>query len=247
MITPFIIACILFLAAFVALLKMAEHAPTGYEDEQGLHLGFEPAAVIFPCPASMSALGPLNGDNAEWPIMPPTAAGERNDGNARMEYRISDRRGELFVLEERLTPACWTFEVRTMAGAAIGRLNLAVSGQVGRIAEMTILAGEPDATPRGSGHRRLRLFSAECPVDYRGRGLGSLLMLHALQKACDHGLHGFIGQIPENSCMLGWYTSLGFSVHTCDEGLTVWRRTSGSSVSVSRCSRVPLVASNNGS
>jgi GNAT superfamily N-acetyltransferase len=245
MITPFIIAGVLILVSFAVLLKFEEHAPAGYECEPGPHMEIQPTAIIFPCPASMSVLGPRKGDKAEGPMMPPTVPRERNDGNGSSEYRISDRRGGLFILDERLAPTCWVFEVKTMAGATIGRLNLTISEQVGSIVEMMILSGQPRDMPRGSRRRSLSIFSARRPVDYRGRGLGSLLMLHALQKACDHRLHGFIGQIPDNSGMLAWYTNLGFSCHACDVGLTVWRRTFGSSALVSRCSPVALVASDN--
>ena len=146
-------------------------------------------------------------------------------GTGSFQSAIHDRRGSPFVLKGCIGASEWKLEIETLDGDAVGSLEMEIENGIARIEHLHVCEVGPAVAPRWIKTLWRVLRRPPPTAVYRNRGLGSLLVIHAIDAVRSHRLHGIVAWIPASTALLGWFQKQGFSSHPCDNGFAVWRRT----------------------
>lgn len=144
-----------------------------------------------------------------------------------IRHPVRDRKGSPFVVTELLNVKQWRLEMQTPQGYTVGHLHVQIADRIGRIDKLFISDESILRLPTWLSRPLGCLCLPWLRTGYRNRGLGSLLLIHGMQVACELRLRGLLATIPTNDAnVLRLFKNLGFSAHQCDTGTSVWYRIS---------------------
>lgn len=146
------------------------------------------------------------------PTAQPPHHGDTARPCVRLHQAVRDRRGRSYMLHGSIEISRSRFTVHTAEGEQVGELILTTEGSTGRITRLHLAKRSPHWVPGKVATLLARLGAKRVAHSHRGRGLGSLLVLHALRTACDLRLAEVRVPAPIPVSAHGLFRNLGFSL-----------------------------------